>query len=604
MSIFNELKRRNVFRVALFYAIVAWLILQVSDILIPLLQLPEWAGRFTFFVLLLGFPLVFFFSWAYEITPEGLKREKDVDRSQSITTKTGRKLDFIIIGLMAIAIAYFTVDKFVLNQPADEHIAAKPQKTTSELSIAVLPFTNMTADKENEFFADGLSEELLNVLSQVQDLKVTGRTSSFFYKGKNEDLRKIGETLGVTNILEGSVRRQGDAVRITAQLVRAEDGFHLWSKTYERTLDDVFAIQDDISESVARALHIVLDDANRERMRAVGVRDVDAFIAYQKGLEISRLAHGTEEIVPTLKRAVDVLDEAIALVPEFSAAYYLKSDYYAHFLMDPGHSESEREEALVELRSVLDLAFETAQNPSRRAFIDFDRVLFSDDWQKMPSRIERALDLDGCADHIWFQLAPIFGYTERPLEIHRRQYDCNPLDLFANLDLILAAHWAGQPELALAVSEDALKVLGPHPWVSAERARAFMLLGRFDEAAKEAAKGDPDDPFYGRVPVLVPAARGDVEAARRMIVEQSMELDDPFDIIVYAAIGDREAANSTAARIDKQAGGTAVLATVTNECLCGAPFDLETTPNFATRIKETGAPWPPVTIIKYPAKDW
>ena len=312
-NLFSELKRRNVFRVAIAYTIIGWVLAQVGDLIFPTFGAPDWVLKVLVSLVILGFPVALIFAWAYEITPEGVKLERDVDRTGSITRKTGRKLDLIIVGLMAIAIAYFAVDKFVLNQPADEHIAAKPQKTTSELSIAVLPFANMTADKENEFFADGLSEELLNVLSQVQDLKVTGRTSSFFYKGKNEDLRKIGETLGVANILEGSVRRQGDAVRITAQLVRAEDGFHLWSQTYDRTLDDVFAIQDDIAESVTRALNIVLDDANRERMRAVGVRDVDAFIAYQKAYELSEIGHGTEDLVPTLKRSTEYLDAAIAL---------------------------------------------------------------------------------------------------------------------------------------------------------------------------------------------------------------------------------------------------------------------------------------------------
>ena len=228
MSIFQELKRRNVIRVAVAYVIPAWLILQVADVVLGNIGAPAWVFQTILLVLGLGLPLALVFAWAFELTPEGLKREKDVDRSTSVTQQTGRKLDRAIIAVLVIALSYFAWDKFATEVP--EATTAKSDKA----SIAVLPFVNMSSDPEQEYFSDGISEELLNLLAKIPQFQVAGRTSSFEFKGQNDDLREIGEQLGVDNILEGSVRKGGDRVRITAQLVKVDDGFHLWSDTFER----------------------------------------------------------------------------------------------------------------------------------------------------------------------------------------------------------------------------------------------------------------------------------------------------------------------------------------------------------------------------------
>ena len=203
-SAWEELKRRNVVRVAVAYVIVSWLILQLSDVLIPMLTLPEWVGRLVFLLLLIGFPLALFFSWAFELTPGGLKKEKDVDRSESITHLTDRKLDFAIIGVLVVALGMFAVDKFVLAPDSITASDADQDFIATEVrqSIAVLPFVNMSPDPDQEYFSDGLSEEILNLLAKIPELKVIGRTSSFAFKGKDEDLRVIGEALGVKFLLE------------------------------------------------------------------------------------------------------------------------------------------------------------------------------------------------------------------------------------------------------------------------------------------------------------------------------------------------------------------------------------------------------------------
>ncbi|MCH8070959.1 MAG: hypothetical protein IIA09_03335 [Proteobacteria bacterium] len=253
-SVWGELRRRNVVRVAVAYAIVSWLILQLTDVLIPLLGLPEWVGRFVFLLLVIGFLLALILSWAYELTPEGVKLEKDVDRANSITHITGRKLDFIIMGILTIGLLMFALDKFVWTESSVPVATANADRRT----IAVLPFINMSSDPEQEYFSDGLAEELLQLLARIPELRVTSRSSAFSYKGKDFKIADVGRELNVDHVLEGSVRRSGDRIRITAQLIDVSEDAQIWSETWERTLDDVFVIQDEIAQAVIAALKIRL----------------------------------------------------------------------------------------------------------------------------------------------------------------------------------------------------------------------------------------------------------------------------------------------------------------------------------------------------------
>ena len=230
MSVIAELKRRNVVRVAVMYGLGAWLILQVAELLFGVLDLPGWTSKFVLGLLLLAFPLVLIFSWVYELTPEGLKKQQEVDLNQSITHETGRKINYLIGALAVLAIVMMAAERFIpRTAPIPAATEAAPGASPAEApvqaaakSIAVLPFADMSAGKDQEYFADGLAEELLNLLAKLPELRVIGRTSSFQFKGRNEDLRVIGETLNVAHILEGSVRKSGEKVRITAQLIRAE----------------------------------------------------------------------------------------------------------------------------------------------------------------------------------------------------------------------------------------------------------------------------------------------------------------------------------------------------------------------------------------------
>ncbi len=304
MSFYEELKRRNVAKVAVLYIIAAWLLLQVTDVLSSLLTVPEWTGSLVVLLLLLGFFPVMVFSWVYEITPEGLKREKDIDRSQSISPGTGRKINILIIVMLVLAIGGLIVDRLIpettpVTDEMDMGEAADAQQLTAEKfapapdrSIAVLPFVNMSDDAGNEYFSEGISEEILNSLAKVKDLKVAGRTSSFSFKGRNEDLRTIGEALGVTHILEGSVRKAGAHVRITAQLIKADDGFHLWSDTYDRELTDIFAIQDEIAQAIFDQLKLHLTGEQGDIRFAASRADVSAYDLYLEAKQKSTCEEG------------------------------------------------------------------------------------------------------------------------------------------------------------------------------------------------------------------------------------------------------------------------------------------------------------------------
>lgn len=362
MSFFAELKRRNVFKVGAAYVIVSWLLIQVVSIVVPSFKAPDWVMPICITLISIGFPLALILAWAYELTPEGIKPTESVDLSDSITHHTGRKLDFIIIGLMALAISFLVVDNYVLKkspkvtmEPATQTVAmtAGPSITNVKEtvpaaprnSIAVLPFANMSANKDQDYFADGLTEELLNKLSQVKDLQVAGRTSSFYFKGKNEDLRKIGETLGVAYLLEGSVRKDGNQLRITAQLVKAIDGYHLWSETYDRELSGIFAIQDEIAQAVTTALSVTLGAGafNRPGM----TRNIEAYEAYLQGM-----AEFNKQTPQSLLTAIEYFEQAVQLDPNFAMGWVRLVDLYGgpnNSLFTPQQSIGFSEKARVAL---------------------------------------------------------------------------------------------------------------------------------------------------------------------------------------------------------------------------------------------------------------
>ena len=328
MSFLAELRRRNVIRMAGLYLVGAWLITQVAATLLPVFEAPAWVMKVVVAVLAIGFVVALVVAWVFELTPDGLKRDGDVDPAASIAPQTGKRMDRMIVAGLFAVIALMAVERLWFARPqvtSGPSIAATPDApapaavaapTADPKSIAVLAFANLSADKNNEYFSDGVAEEILNSLAKLDDLKVAGRTSSFYYKGRDEPLAAIGAALGVAHVLDGSVRKQGERLRISAQLIRVGDGFELWSDTFDGTDADVFTLQENIARQVTSELKVALDAGQSGRLVDAGTQNPDAYQRYLQASSIFDRRDGAHML-----DAVNQLQEAVALDPGYARAY-------------------------------------------------------------------------------------------------------------------------------------------------------------------------------------------------------------------------------------------------------------------------------------------
>ncbi|HMB58432.1 MAG TPA: hypothetical protein VKN35_00840 [Xanthomonadales bacterium] len=529
MSFFEELKRRNVVRMAVLYTVASWLILQIADVLFENLDVPAWAFRLVLGLLALGFPLALIFSWVFEITPEGIKREKEIDRHQSITHETGRKLNITIVLLLVLAIGGLIADRLIPeHSPAAQNGAlitgetasvpvsapgttAAPASAASELSIAVLPFVNMSGDADNEYFSDGLSEELLNTLVQIRDLKVTGRTSSFAFKGQNLDLREIGERLNVANVLEGSVRKAANRVRITAQLVKTDDGYHLWSETFDRELHDIFAIQQEIAEKVAQALSVTLLGEAKEAPG--GTHNADAYQAYLRGIHVFRRAPDDLESLATARA---YFEQANALDPDYLAPIFGMYQYWERVnrngFVDLAVSQAGAETVAGQIRLIAPESTEALLTQARVSLRTNKRAESLELYRKALER-----DPGSVETNMWYGSVLFFNnQREEGLAFARKALELDPLSLEAVSRLAGMETHQGNCEIAKSLRERALEIepdygrvngyvgycllaFENHPseamtWLDKEplewmrragRAIALHQLGREDEAQAE-----------------------------------------------------------------------------------------------------------------------
>ena len=327
-SLFSELKRRNIFRVAGVYVVVAWITMQVISVMTPALSLPDWVDSFFAILLIAGFPIALTFAWAFELTPEGVKRTTTVQAKDSIRDQTGRKLDFAVLAGLGVVAALIIASnlfpgKTSLSETAlseTTSLVATETKTAVDetgTSIAVLAFADMSSAGDQEYFSDGMAEEILNALVKVPELRVAGRTSSFSFKGKDSAIPEIGKALNVAHVLEGSVRKQGNNVRITVQLIKSEDGIHLWSETYDGTLDNIFDLQDQVSRAIADELKIKLNLGESGRLAKQLTTSQEAYDLYLRGRRLSNISWGQD----TLLKSIDLYERAVALDPGFLDAW-------------------------------------------------------------------------------------------------------------------------------------------------------------------------------------------------------------------------------------------------------------------------------------------
>ena len=410
-----ELRKRNVLRVGAAYVVVGWLVLQFVDVVFPMFGLDEALGRPILIIMLAGLPVALILAWVFEITPEGIKKEKDVDRSQSITGQTGRKLDRSIIVILMLAIGLLLFDKFIF-QP-DPELQVQSNVSESLKSVAVLPFVNLSGDSDNEYFSDGLTETLLHVLAQVPELKVAARTSVFFYKGKDIDIRDIAEQLGVATVLEGSVQRSGDTVRITAQLIEADTGFHLWSQTFDRSLDDIFSVQDEIATNVADKLQVTLLGEAPVELDVVASLGTENSLAYERYL----LALEQKNIASygSLPIAEGMFKEALARDPDFSEA---KVELAYTYGLQAETGLLTNDEAEAKIRPLLDQVLEAKPEHSRSlgllASIDWGNAITqygpnSEQANVIEAYLREILELSPGNLELYFVLANVAGASNR-----------------------------------------------------------------------------------------------------------------------------------------------------------------------------------------------
>jgi adenylate cyclase len=432
MPFIAELKRRNVFRVGAAYGIVAWLLVEMASVVLPALHLPEWTLTLLVFLVVAGFPLALILAWAFELTPEGIKRDEDVEPSESNSQQTRRKLDLAITGLLAVAVVYFAVDKFVLGGPG--HTATAPKRApvadavVREKSIAVLAFANLSDDASNEYFSQGISEELLNVLTRVTSLRVASRTSSFSFNGTNTAIPEIAAQLNVNHILEGSVRKAGNKVRITAQLIDVESDSHLWSDTYDRELDDIFAIQKEIAAHIVEELTQTL---NADEAVAASIptptNDVAAYELYLQGRYLLALRGGKN-----LTEAASLFEQALEIDSSFADAYGALGKTYAllpgYLTTSDSRPFTEKSEAAID--KALQLNPDQTEALSARGY---NATLYRWEWDEARAVFEHALRVspnDAVVHNFYGDYLSVIGDFENAEKFERRAME---LDMMSDV---------------------------------------------------------------------------------------------------------------------------------------------------------------------------
>jgi TolB-like protein/Tfp pilus assembly protein PilF len=595
--LFGELKRRNVLRAAVLYAGAVWALAQGIAQLTPVVGAPEWIARGFLIAAAFGFPFWIAFAWFYEITPTGLKRESEIAPDDSLARSTGRKLDKWIIAVLALAVVLLLANTFVRHsetgvQPAASQpaVARHPAPTSAEpipaKSIAVLPFVNMSGDPKNDYFSDGITEEILNALAQVPKLKVAARTSAFAFKGKEEDLRKVGEVLDVATVLEGSVQRSGDEVRITAQLIDTRTGYHLWSEKYDRKLTSIFAVEDEISKAIADKLRVQLVGDNRSLVAQTRI-DPRAHDLCLRGLT---LLAGRKH----LRDAVGDFRRALAIAPDYAQAWAKLAQ--ADMLL-PWYEHENVETAVADAQGAVEhaLALEPDNAAAWAARGMIDHMGWR--WARADKAFRRALQLaPGDAEVInqYAQFLSSAGQFDAALSEFRKAQTLDPLSpaiapgLIQNL---LAMHRYSEAE------SEARAALATYPDTPLSYSAAMKVAIYREHYAEAEAYARRDVALAGSdAGVAQVVAKGVSDPVQRAAAARAIESYAAEGKGLYhatsgewlAMLGTQESALASLERFAARGAGV-------NEGIVWAPaFDpIRSDPRFKAVLKKMGLPYRP-----------
>jgi TolB-like protein/Flp pilus assembly protein TadD len=504
----SELKRRNVYKVAVAYAVVGWLLVQIATQVFPFFEVPNWAVRLVVLLLIIGFPIALIIAWAFETTPEGIKRTAAADAAGE-RSRGGAWIYIVLIGA-ALSVGLFFVGRYTAGHTTRENTSAA--SAISQKSIAVLPLLNESGDPKDEYFSDGLSEELIAALAQISGLKVIGRSSSFRFKDRKEEPKTIGEKLGVSTLLDGTVRKQGDRVRIVAALVNAADGIQLWTRTFDRQLKDIFAVQEEIAKAVAESLKGTLLGADARSAQVAATDNSEAHNAYLQGH-----FHLVRRNVEDFRKAIDYYDQAIELDPKYALAYAERAEAWTIL----GDLTGQRPTAYPKARSDAEKAVAIAPALAEaRAALGFVRCFV--DWKFA----------EGLAE------------LKRAKELSPANPTAN--DLLARIIVYLGRFDEAERQARQAVELDPLSTV-----TQGNLARVLFYAGKLDEAdavARKAAELQPTGASNHRWQVLIAAQRGDGEASLR---EAQLEPDEGYRrfelAVAQYVVGDRQAADAALA---------------------------------------------------------
>jgi len=506
-SVWGELKRRNVVSVAIAYAVVSWLLLQVADVVLDNIEAPTWVFQAVLLLLVIGFPVAIIFAWAFELTPEGLKKEKDVDSGQSITHITGRKIDYLVIVALVLALGFFAVDKFATKPGTAE---------TADRSIAVLAFTDLSPQGDQEYFSDGISEELLNVLAKIPGLRVAARTSSFQFKGQNRDVIDIGEQLNVALVLEGSVRKAGLQIRITAQLVDASNGFHLWSETYDRELANIFAVQDEISAAIVNALKEHLGLQVEAAVQRRYTENPDAYDAYLQGWALIKSFNPGVDGSTKLDGARQHFERALAFDSAYALAFVGLAFVEAYYNWIGEGTLDTLTRAEQHARRAL--AVDPGLSEAHAVLGDIHGG--RDEWAAAIAAYHEAIRLDPQNAYAWEELAWALNSQDPPEPVKAEQaareaIRLDPTFLYNYYQLGWALEMQGRYEEAVAAFEQALRINPAFLDGSHGLAHVYLAQGEYGKALArfEAEREIQESPKLLRDIAAAHAGLGDSEKA-------------------------------------------------------------------------------------------
>jgi len=483
-NFFGELKRRNVFRVGLAYIVVSWIALQFVDVVQDPLNLPDWLPKVVIVLLAVGFPIALIISWAFELTPDGLIKTAVVDKSDSIAPRTGQKINRLIISGLTLVVVLLLAERFMPGQAEPE--TRVPEAQADKPTIAVLPFVNMSGDPEQEFFSDGMTEEILNVLAKNRSLRVAGRTSSFAFKGKNEDMRVIGKDLGVDYLIEGSVRKDADTVRITTQLVQAADGFHVWSETYDRKLTEIFVVQDEIAHAISDALKVSFGGGESEPNFANQTDNMAAYDLYLKARDAHKHRH--------IPRALEFAKKVTEAEPDFAPGWAVYAQALALapnwiYMDEPMESAGAYAKAFIAAQKALILDPNSVEALGALANVYRTRL----QWHEAGKAYQKALSIDPDSpvileDYVEFLLAVGKVREARPLA--EKLVGLEP-QVPIYLHALVMAYWAtGDWAAALPVAEKEY-TLGPDLFfMASEYAQVLWFNGQKEKAREILAESD------------------------------------------------------------------------------------------------------------------